>query len=121
MRARKRPPPYLTWRSNSWLVFPPRGGTATALGIARVSFAPRNALASAGLEQSFVLMATTNLVHHALELRRIAHLVHLAAEAPLRMGIDGKAYVLSVGDIADIRLVDVGMHFHLGQIVSDGK
>ena len=50
-----------------------------------------------------------------------AHLRDLAAELLVGIGVDVEARHLADLDLPDVRLVDVGLHLHLGQVLGDGE
>ena len=68
-----------------------------------------------------MLIRTIGVGHSRLDhLWRVAHLMHLPRKRRCAVGIDSETDVLAFGNIA-ISFVDVGVHFHLGQIVGDGE
>ena len=50
-----------------------------------------------------------------------AHLLHGSFEGIIRIGIYGESYSVALLYIADISLVHVGNHLHVGQILCDGE
>ena len=50
-----------------------------------------------------------------------AHLLHCSLEGIIRIGIYGESYSVALLYIADISLVHVGNHLHVGQVLGDGE
>ena len=50
-----------------------------------------------------------------------AHLLHGSLEGIIRIGIYGESYSVALLYIADISLVHIGNHLHIGQILCDGE
>lgn len=60
--------------------------------------------------------------HHVLDAdRRIPHLGHRALEYFVRIRVHAKLRRVPFRDAADVRLADVGVNLHLGQVLRDHK
>jgi len=69
-----------------------------------------------GLEQQLFVVDSHNSIigHYILHDRcGVAHLVNLTRKTARRIGVHRKRNLLPLPDIADVRLVNAGMHFHL--------